>query len=367
MTVTTTAPLPLDAARAQAAAAADAVSRSAKALSLLLNPPAVDVGDTPADVVWTENKTRVLRYRRSTPPRYRTPVVVVYALVNRPTILDLQPDRSVVRRLLDAGHDVYLIDWGSPTPLDRHLTLDDYVSRYVHNAVRAACRTAGTDDASILGYCMGGTMSVMYASLHPERVRALALMAAPLDTGDDPGLLTQWAAVDYFDVDAVTDAFGNIPPDFLNGGFQYLKPFDNTLGKLVSLYQIADDPAAVENYFRMEKWLAEGPFLPGETYRQYIKDIYQTNALATGEMRLGSRRVALDALEMPVCAIVGKADHLVPAVTTTRLLDALPRAKDKTVFEAKSGHIGLSVSSKSHRELWPRVTEWFGRYAERAG
>ncbi|HVL47899.1 MAG TPA: class III poly(R)-hydroxyalkanoic acid synthase subunit PhaC [Candidatus Thermoplasmatota archaeon] len=344
----------------------DVVNRGAKAMQLYLNPPRVEVGETPADVVWKENKVRVLRYRPLAERRHKTPIVIVYALVNRPTILDLQPDRSVVHRLLEGGHDVYLIDWGSPTPLDRHLTLDDYVNRYIHNAVRAACREAGTEDASILGYCMGGAMAVMYASFRPERVRALALMAAPLDFSKDPSLLKQWAAEEHFDVDTLTDALGNIPPEFLNGGFSMLKPFENTMGKLISLYQIADDPKAVENYFRMEKWLAEGPDLPGETYRQYIKDLYQRNRLAEGTMEIGGRRVALEALDMPVCTITGLGDHLVPAISTEAFVERLPNATDKTKFEAPSGHIGLSVSSRSHRDLWPRVVEWFARHAEPA-
>lgn len=340
---------------------AESMSRSAKALALYVDPPKVTVGDSPADVVFAENKVKLLRYR-SSERKHKTPVIVVYALVNRPTILDLQPDRSVVRRFLEAGFDVYLIDWGSPSPLDRHLTLDDYVNRYIHNCVRAACKEAGTDQASILGYCMGGAMSVMYASHHPEKVRALALMAAPLDFTQDPGLLKQWAADDHFDVDALVEAFGNIPPDFLNGGFNFLKPFDNSAGKLISLYKIADDDAAVQNYFRMEKWLSEGPHLPGETYRQYIKDLYQTNKLASGEMVVGGKRVDPAAITMPVCTITGAGDHLVPAVSTERFVENLPNAKDKTKFSARSGHIGLSVSSKSHKELWPRVTEWFARY-----
>lgn len=337
--------------------------RAAKALELMASPPDVRVGETPATVVWQENKMKVLRYEAIAPRKHATPIVVVYALVNRPAILDLQPDRSVVRRLLEAGHDVYLIDWGTPSPLDQHLTLADYVNRYIHNAVRVAKRESGVEQVSILGYCMGGAMSVMYASLHPENVKNLALMAAPLDFANDPSLLTAWAKPEHFQVDPIVDAYRNIPADFLAGGFQYLKPFENTVGKFMSLYKLAGDEKAVENYFRMEKWNSDGIPLPGETYRQYIKDLYQTNRLAQGKMEIDGKRVSLAPLTMPLLAITGDNDHLVPAISTTAFVDRAPSA-DKASIRCATGHIGLSVSSRSHKEVWPKVAQWFAERSE---
>ncbi|MFA5860569.1 MAG: class III poly(R)-hydroxyalkanoic acid synthase subunit PhaC [Candidatus Thermoplasmatota archaeon] len=344
-------------------AMAESASRTAKALETYAHPPDVYVGETPADVAWSENKLRLLHYRPLAPRKTRTPLLIVYALVNRPSILDLQSDRSVVRRFLEAGHDVYLIDWGTPTRLDRNLTLDDYVNRYIHGAVRAIKRESGATKVSILGYCMGGAMSAMYAAIHPEEVQALALMAAPLDFTDDSGLLTAWARPEHFNVDALVDALGNIPPDFLAGGFQYLKPYENTMGKLMGLQRIADDQGALENFFRMEKWSNDGIPVPGETYRQYIKDLYQHNRLARGEMEIGGTRLSLAHFTMPILAITGDHDHLVPSGTTVGFVEKLP-TKSKSFLRCSTGHVGLSVSSRAHKEVWPKAAQWFTEHGE---
>ncbi|PSQ34084.1 class III poly(R)-hydroxyalkanoic acid synthase subunit PhaC, partial [Halobacteriales archaeon SW_12_69_24] len=138
----------------------------------------IEVGHTPSEVVYEENKLELRHYRPEAAgiepeQTHETPILIVYALINKPYILDLQPDRSVVRRLLEGGHDVYLIDWNEPSRLDQHLTLEDYVTRYIDNCVDVVRERSGKDAVNVLGYCMGGTMSAMYAALSPETVNAL--------------------------------------------------------------------------------------------------------------------------------------------------------------------------------------------------
>lgn len=338
--------------------------RASDFAKLVASPPDVKVGETPADVVYTENKLRLLRYRPLTEKQHATPIVVAYALVNKPTILDLQEDRSVVRRLLEAGHDVYLIDWGTPSDLDRWLGLEDYVDRYYHNCVRKAMEISGAPDVTLLGYCMGGTMGAMFVARHPELVRNFVIMASPLDFGGpESGLLYQWARPEWFDVDQLVDALGNVPGDFLDGGFSTLKPVENNVAKWTSLYRIAGDDKAVENFLRMEKWGRDGIPVPGETYRQYIKDVYQRNLLAKNEMLIGGTRVDIDRITMPVLGLVATSDHLVPPQTTTRFVERVP-AVEKEIMSLKAGHIGLAVSSKAHRDFWPKVGEWIAERSE---
>lgn len=358
-TVVSTAPDPYEAAGRWLRASAELATRTGDFLRVIQDPPEVDVGETPCDVVHRDNKMRLLRYRPLVQSRQvRTPVVITYALVNKPTILDLQPDRSVVRALLKQGLDVYLIDWGTPSELDQGLTLEDHVSRYMHDSVRRAMELSDAPDVTLLGYCMGGTMSVMFAAFHPDLVRNLILMAAPLDfSGDDGGLLWKWSRPEHFDVDRFVDATGNVAPEFLNSGYQYLRPVENTVGKFHGFWQMAGDDSAVENFLRMEKWVNDGIPVPRETYRQFIKDVYQENRLSEGLMILGRRRVDLGTITMPILALVGEHDHLVPKGATLRILDRLP-STDTTVFDERAGHIGLSVGSRSHRVMWPKVAEW---------
>ena len=327
---------------------------------LLQEPPRVAVGETPSEVVYTENKLRLLHYIPRKEQRHHTPVLVVYALVNKPTILDLQADRSVVGRLLDAGFDVYLIDWGAPSALDQWLTLDDYVNRYIDNCMDVVRERTGSEDATILGYCMGGAMSIMYASLHPEKVRNLIIMAAPLvhdDTVQEASLLNRWARPQYFNVDKVVAAYGNAPGDFLDGGFQAMKPVENLFSKYVSFSRFVQDEKFVHNFLRMEQWSRDTIPVAGEAYRQFIKDLYQENKLAKNELELAGKPVRLENVTMPLLLLTGQYDHLVPYQSTAGLLD-LVGSTDKECLVVPTGHIGLSVSSRSHRELWPKVCAW---------
>ena len=174
----------------------------------------VEVGQTPCEEVYSENKLTLNHYEPTTDEQHDVPILIVYALINRPYILDLQPDRSVVKTLLDEGFDVYLIDWGEPSKLDAHLTLHDYVDRYIDNCVDVVRERSGEDAINILGYCMGGTMSAMYASLHPEKVRNLGLMAAGLCFDGEGGVLEQWGDEEYYSPEAITETVGNVPSEF---------------------------------------------------------------------------------------------------------------------------------------------------------
>jgi len=323
----------------------------------------IDVGMTPSEVVYEENKLQLLHYKPEEAgiepeTTHDVPILIVYALINKPYILDLQPDRSVVRRLLEAGFDVYLIDWGEPSRLDSSLTLDDYVTRYTDNCVDVVRERSGQESINLFGYCMGGTMSVMYASLFPEKVRNLGLMAAGLCFDDTGGVLELWGEEEFYDPEQVTDTFGNVPADYLDIGFALMDPISNYVTKYLRLYDNVDDDEFVENFARMERWLDEGIDVAGKTYQQFIEDIYQDNKLARNEFYLGDKHVDLNEIEMPIVQVVGHYDHLIPRESSTQFND-LVASDDVTTLDQRTGHIGLSVSSSSHEDLWPHVAEWF--------
>lgn len=340
--------------------AADTVDRSASIPDRAERMASVDVGTTPSDVVYSENKLDLLHYRPITDDRHEVPILIVYALINRPYILDLQPDRSVVRRLLEHGFDVYLIDWNEPSTMDSKLTLHDYVNRYIDNCVDVIRDRSDRDRVHLLGYCMGGTMSAMYAALHPDKVQTLALMAAGLCFDGTGGVLERWGDEEYYSPRTVVDTFGNVPADFLDIGFALMDPVQNLLTKYIHLYDNLEDEDFVENFARMERWLSDGIDVSGETYRQFLEDIYQRNKLMSNQLRLDGRRVDLGDIEMPVLQIMGEYDHLIPPESSKPFNDVVA-SDDTTIFEFPTGHIGLSVSSKSHAKLWPDVCEWFAQ------
>ena len=318
----------------------------------------VEVGQTPSEVVYEENKLELLHYESEVDEPHGTPILIVYALINKPFILDLQPGRSVVRRLLESGHDVYLIDWNEPSRLDQHLTLDDYVNRYIDNCVDVVRERSGADKINILGYCMGGTMTSIYTALHGEKVRSLGLMAAGLCFQGTGGVLELWGNEEYYDPRDVVDVYGNVPADMLDVGFALMDPVANYVSKYIRLYENLENDDFVENFARMERWLDEGIDLAGETYIQFLEDIYQDNKLYDNEMYVGGEHVDVTEIDVPILQIIGEYDHLIPPETSKPFNDIVG-SDDTEIIEYPTGHIGLAVSGSSHSDVWPEVAEWY--------
>ena len=318
----------------------------------------VEVGTTPSEVVYEENKLELLHYEPLTDEQHGTPIIIVYALINKPFILDLQPDRSVVRRLLEAGHDVYMIDWNEPSRLDQHLTLDDYVNRYIDNCVDVARERSGAETVNVLGYCMGGTMSAMYTALHQEKVETLGLMAAGLCFEQTGGVLELWGDDEYYDPQDVVDVFGNVPSGMLDVGFALMDPVANYVSKYVRLYDNLENDDFVENFARMERWLGEGIDLAGDAYVDFLEDIYQGNKLHRNELYLGGRHVDVTEIDVPVLQVLGEYDHLIPP-ESSKPFNEIVGSDDVTTIEYPTGHIGLSVSGSTHTDVWPKVAEWY--------
>ena len=330
---------------------------------LMADPPLADVGTSPCEVVLEKDRMRLLHYIGGPEEKAPVPVLLVYALINRPYILDLQPDRSVVQSLLKQGLDVYMIDWGRPKNGDRFLGLEDYIERYMDDCVRAIMRSSGQESISLLGYCIGGYLTSVYAALHPKNVRNMAVMASPLDFGIDHGLLHLWTKEEYFDPKQVVEAFGNAPSEFLNGGFAMLDPLGNTVLKYLNFYENVEDKKFVEMFLRMERWLSDGIPVAGAFYIDLIRDGYQRNLFVKNKLRVNGGKADVERLRMPLLAIVAEKDHIVPPASTLGLLDVAP-SKDKTTYSFPTGHIGLSVGGEPHKTLWPKVAAWF---LERSG
>jgi polyhydroxyalkanoate synthase subunit PhaC len=320
-------------------------------------------GCTPHDVAMSEPPVRLLRYQSKVEKKHATPVLFVFALVNRPYVLDILPHKSVVRRFLEAGYDVWMIDWGTPSPGDAQKTINDYVEGHLHNAVQHILDLTGSEQVNLVGYCMGGTLSAMYTSLHQDLVKNLILMAAPIDWSTNESLLMTWTKPEYFDVDAVVDAFGLIPPQFLGTSFMLLKPVANLFQKWVGFYEKMDDEKFLEEFFAMETWSNDNIPIAGEVYRDFVKYGFQQNLLVKGEFPVGRKKINLGNITCPVMNITADADHLVLPCQSTPLKGAVS-STDFAEKAVKAGHIGLSVGSRAHKELWPEVCAWLGKRSE---
>jgi polyhydroxyalkanoate synthase len=316
------------------------------------------VGQTPHDAVWTENKWRLLRFRPVRPAgeRLRTPLLLVPSLINRWYVLDLQPGKSFAEWLVAAGHDVYVIDWGTPTAEDRYLDFDDICQRYLGRAIGKVAALAPDGVTHVLGYCLGGTLATIHAAANPARVATLTALAAPIDFAH-AGILAAWTRSPTFDVDALVDGFGNVPWPLMQASFHLLKPTAN-LSKLVSLADRAWDDEFLDGFLATERWGNDNVSFPGECYRRYIHDLYRGNHLALGTMRLAGRAARLEAIDCPLLAVTFAHDHIVPVASAAPLVERVA-SPDKAQLHLDGGHVGAVVSRKAARALWPQLSRWW--------
>ncbi|KAA9382487.1 class III poly(R)-hydroxyalkanoic acid synthase subunit PhaC [Neorhizobium galegae] len=325
----------------------------------------VNVGATPKTLVMRRDKVELFRYEPTAGRTVETPVLIVYGLIGHCTIVDLQPDHSLVRSLLSEGIDLWLIDWGRPSRSERWLTMDDYVDDYVHEAVRRICRETGHDKVTLFGICEGGVFTMCYAALHPEKVKNLVLNITPIDFHadiDDPapnhGLLNIWTrSLAPKDIDRMVDALGVIPGEFMSSIFSLITSMRSLTMYNVDLIDVVWDKGRLMKFLHMVKWLADRPDHPGEAGRQWLKELYQDNRLVEGRFELSGRIVDLRAIDAPVLNIFALEDHIIPP-TCSKALRGKIGSIDYTEIPLSCGHVSLFVSSRSRGKLTKSIAEW---------
>jgi polyhydroxyalkanoate synthase len=191
----------------------------------------------------------------------------------------------------------------------------------------------------------------------------MGLMAAGLYFEDTGGVLELWGDEQYYDPETVRDAYGNMPADVLAVGFALMDPVSNFVSKYARFYDNMEDDDFVENFARMERWLDEGIDVAGEAYVQFLEDIYQGNKLYRNELELNGTPVDVSNIDMPLLFIMGEYDHLIPCGASEPFADVVG-SDDVETIKYPTGHIGLSVSGSSHKEVWPQVADW---YYEKSG
>ncbi len=348
--------IPVDLLLASLAEDAEKVQeRAKKASDVLLQPLDTEIATTPYDVVYEEDRVKLKHYRPITDITFNYPLLVVYALINRETMLDLQPGRSVVRTFLNAGLDLYMVDWGYPTRKDKFLTIDDHVNGYMDNIVDFIRKRHNLPKINLMGICMGGTFCVIYSALHAHKIKNLITTVTPTNFDTDQGLLHIW--MKHIDADRMVDSLGNMPGDLMNFGFLMLNPARLIVDKYVGFLENMDNKPFVENFIRMEKWIFDSPDVPGETFRQFVKDLYQKNLLIKNRLMVGGNRGDLSRITMPLLNYYGRFDHLVPPAACDQLTKHVGSVDTEDIC-LDTGHIGIYVSGKSQRQFAPKIIEW---------
>lgn len=319
------------------------------------------IGQTPRDLVWALNKARLYRYKpvAENAHRYRLPLLLVFAIMNRPSILDLRPGHSFIEFMVARGYDVYLLDWGAPGYEDRHLKLDDYALEYLPRAIRKVKAIADVEDFSMLGWCIGAILTTIYAALRPdEGLRNLLLLTAPLDFSNRNGVtFARWTDERYFNVDQILDTFGNMPGEMIDYGAKALKPVENYITSYCKLWDNLDNPRVVEAWHAMNTWVTDNIPMAGAAYRQLIVDLYRNNRLIKSELVVRGERVDLGRVRANLLTVIAEGDHITPPCQSETLLTKVG-SSDKEAFRIAGGHIGIMAGSGAPGNTWPHIDRW---------
>jgi len=327
------------------------------------------IAQTPKELVWALNKAKLYRYVPVVPAekRHPVPLLLVFALINRPYILDLRPGHSFVEYMVNQGYDLYLLDWGVPGPEDKNLKFDDYTLDYMPRAIRKLKSISGSQEFSLLGWCIGAILASVYSALRgdEEGLRNLILLTAPLDFSNKQGLtFARWTDERYFDIEKVLTAFGNMPGEMIDYGAKALKPVENYVGNYLKLWDNLDDPRMVESWHAMNTWVTDNVPLAGGAFRQLIVDLYQNDKLMRGEFEIRGQKVDLGRIRANLLTVIAEGDHITPACQSESVMSKVS-SKDKELFRVPGGHIGVMAGSGAHKRTWPHINDWLGRRSGR--
>ena len=319
------------------------------------------IAQTPKELVWALNKTKLYRYTPVVPAerRYPIPLLLVFAIMNRPYILDLRPGHSFVEFMVRSGFDVYLLDWGRPGYEDRGMKLDDYAMEYLPRAIRKMKAIADSEEFSMLGWCIGALLTTIYAAMRSaDGLRNLLLLTAPLDFSDRSHItFGRWTDERYFDVEKVLSAFGNMPGEMIDYGAKALKPVDNYITNYCKLWDNLDNPRAVEAWHAMNTWVTDNIPMAGAAYRQLIVELYRKNALIQNQLHVMGERVDLGRIRANLLTVIASGDHITPPCQSEAIINKVS-STDKESYHIPGGHIGIMAGSSAHRTTWPHIEQW---------
>lgn len=318
---------------------------------------------TSSEILYEGGKLR-LRYYRPVGRPLSTPLLLVYALIKRPFILDLQPGVSVIDNLTRQGIPVYLTDWIPPTQADTWRGFDAYVNGDLVNAVQTIQNHAGIDRVSILGYCFGGLLSALYTALHPQTVKNLITLSIPLDWSKQD--IPFFNLTKNIDPNLVTNTFGNCPAWMVKSAFTSLSPVHHAFDKYVGLYRNKERMGYAEMFERFERWMNSDVPLAGQIFRELHRDLIQRGLLAKNQLQVGGHTVDLGQIKCPLLNIAGEHDDVVHPQASLPLTELVGSADKKSML-FPAGHIGVVVSGSAQKKLWPQVGAWLKKHDRRRG
>jgi polyhydroxyalkanoate synthase len=339
------------------------VLRARNGLAYLAGSNRPAIAQTPKDTVWRRDKAQLWRYRtEGATVSVHPPILIVHSLVSRSYVLDLMPNNSMIRFLLEEGFDVFLLDWGVADPAESENTLEDYVNDYIPEAIDATLREAGAEEINLIGYCFGGVLTLLLAAGHPELpIRSFVTLATPADYSK-MGFMSQMFASGRLDPDDVIDETGLVSSSRMDEGFQALKPTDQ-LVQLVNLFQNLWNEDFVEGFLAMNHWARDQVPFPGAAFRQTVQVLIRDNALMRGVIPFGRGEVRLEDIRMPYLNVFAEQDGIVPAASSEPITRLVGSA-DASELRLQSGHVGFVAGRQAAKVARPQIADWIRRHSD---
>jgi polyhydroxyalkanoate synthase len=340
--------------------------RARNGIKLVAGVDRPGVGQTPKDVVWQRGRTQLWHYRndpeRHGGVRLQPPLLIVFSLVSRSYILDLTPGNSFVEQLLEAGFDVWMLDWGEPDERDAGNRLEDYVDDYIPAAVDRVLEATGAHEVNLFGYCFGGDLTLLYAAHHPDApLRSLTVVATPVDFRH-MGPLSDVFAKGGLDVRSVLDENGNVPPSVVVQGFRTLTPTAEVT-RYVTLWERLWNDEYVAAYQAMTGWSDDHVPFPGAAAEQTVQMLVRDNAMLADRLVLDGDPVSLQDVRVPFLTVRADRDHIVPPDATAPLID-LVGSEDKHELRLDAGHMGLVVGRTAAKKTVPTIIDFIRRRSD---
>ncbi|EKN70981.1 poly(R)-hydroxyalkanoic acid synthase, class III, PhaC subunit [Neobacillus bataviensis LMG 21833] len=310
-----------------------------------INGPELSTELTPRQLIWKKNKATLWHYS-AVERKYDVPIFFVYSLFNRPNILDFAPGSSVIEGLVNSGYDVYLLDWGIAGYEDKDINLEDYIVDYIKKSVQRVLRHSAADEVSVVGYCLGGTLAAMYASIADEPIKNLVVATVPIDfsVAAIPDKLANGIKEGAFNIERFVGVYGIIPPSYVEAMFRSVtSPVYNS--PYVTLLTRANDKRFVEKWRRMNNWTKGHVPLTGGALQQINNDLFKENKLVKGEFTIRGVKADLRNIQANLMVVSSKNDNLIPEEQSLPLMD-LVSSKDKTYQLVEAGHVSLAISGK---------------------
>jgi polyhydroxyalkanoate synthase len=335
--------------------------RAQKGIPLLTRGEPPKVAPTPKDEVWAQGKARLWRYRGGE-RRYQPPLILFLGLVGRPYVLDLYAGNSIVATLLEEGFDVFLLDWGVPDAAEGDHTLDTYVDEYMPRAIAAAQRVSGSEDVTLVPYCMGASLALLLLGSRDDiPARNVVLLTPPCDWSHGPSATQIVREGRIVPEELVDETSGIVPTSVMRAFFKLRKPTAD-LVQYVTLWENLWRDDFTERHRAMSHWVWDLVPMAGPAFIQYCREHVCENGMMNGGLRVRGRPVDLDRIRQPTLIIRAERDDLVPPACSAPLAGQLG-SDEVEIVDVPAGHAGAFMGRSSKTVTVPALLDWLKRHS----